>query len=210
LRPSPDLAQRSVLGRRASTSSTCARPHAGRLPRERRPEIRSEKNCRQTFSGRFFNNLRTTQSVVDVAQRILAHQSGLLSTMTGEPVRRFSVPPVAQVLTFQILRRSKCCLSILYGNTLQRSVLRIPVAPKSRPERARPQQAGVSRWCSLPAERHRPRMERRAGGAAQAQRRAEEGELIDLIAGQLLQKGDLHHRRALLGEQVKVDRQIVP
>ena len=30
----------------------------------------------KNFCGRFFNNLRTTQSVVAVAQRILAHQSG--------------------------------------------------------------------------------------------------------------------------------------
>ena len=62
----------------------------------------------------------------------------------------------------------------------------------------------------LPAQRHRPRVEWRAGRAAQAQGRAEEGELVDPVARQLLQKCDLHHRHALLGEQIEVDRQIVP
>ena len=59
------------------------------------------------------------------------------------------------------------------------------------------------------AQRHRHRPQRRRVAAADLQRAADEGELVDLVARQLIQRGQLNDGHALLRQQIGVQRHVV-
>ena len=52
------------------------------------------------------------------------------------------------------------------------------------------------------ADRNGHRAEGGAGGAAELEGRADEGELVDLVGGERLEVDDLEEQRAALGEQI--------